>query len=93
MGWFGQKDFNFSDYIVEELGFKLISNIDNQKVFIKGDHNIIVYQANREYDKGSDYVLVSYKSENILIMKFIPNSSTVTQYLIKQAISTNVLRK
>jgi len=92
MSWFSKKEFNFSDYISEELGFKKdIHKIKGGDVYFNNNFTIII--QNTKQEKGYDEVEMFYDKESIFAIKFIPNSSLITQCLYKQSLLTSdVLR-
>ncbi len=91
MSLFSKSEFNFKEFLVKELGFSKEFEIEACESFINGDYSITVY--NTKENKGYDILSMDCKSTNIFKMKFIPKSETLSEFLIKQAMSVDVFRE
>lgn len=76
-------DFNFEQYIINEFGFKLLSENKHEKVYGTGDFYLIITDENE--------VLINSVNNNRLLCKinFIPKGSLFVDLMINQVISSN----
>ncbi len=81
MSLFGNK-FNFSDFIVQELGFRIDAESEDLKSFVKG--NLVITVHNSKHVKGYDILMVDHKSINVYKSKFIPKSSIVAEGIVRE---------
>lgn len=82
LGFTKGKKFDFCKYITRTAGYVLKEDYHNIGIFQNGHLQITVY--NIKSVKGYDLVTIDFDSTNIVTMKFIPKSKTMTEIMLHQ---------
>ena len=82
LGFTKGEKFDFCKYLTDTAGYILKEDFHNIGIFQNGHLQITVYKIKDV--KGYNLVTIDFDSTNVVTMKFIPKSKTMTEIMFHQ---------